>query len=132
MSLSSTRRMYRRVTSDYLGWYGSHRTIRPVILRDLSLNGFRVEGQADLLSDQIVSIRVQLPNGGGSIEIDQAVVRWKTEREFGVQIISLSNESDLRLARHVEHQLQHTMAHALPAHAHEHIGAGGIVHPSAC
>lgn len=100
-------------------------------MRDLSLNGFRVEGQADLLSDLIVSLRVQLPNGGGSIEIDKAVVRWKTEHEFGVQIIALSNESDLRLARHVEHQLQHTMAHNLPVHAHEHVGAGGIVHPSA-
>ncbi len=131
MSLSSTRRMYRRITTNYLGWYGLHHTIRPVIMRDLSLNGFRVEGQADLPSDLIVSMRVQLPNGGGSIEIDQAVVRWKTEREFGVQIIALSNESDLRLARHVEHQLQHTMAHVLPVHAHEQVGAGGIVHPSA-
>ncbi|MBH0199084.1 MAG: PilZ domain-containing protein [Nitrospira sp.] len=131
MSLSSTRRMYRRITTNYLGWYGSHHTIRPVIMRDLSLNGFRVEGQADLLSDLIVSLRVQLPNGGGSIEIDKAVVRWKTEREFGVQIIALSNESDLRLARHVEHQLQHTMAHNLPVHAHEQVGPGGIVHPSA-
>ena len=132
MSLSSTRRMYRRVATDYIGWYGSHRTTQPVIVRDLSLNGFRIEGQPGLLCDMIISIQVQLPNGGGSIEIDQAVVRWKTEREFGVQIIALSNESDLRLARHVEHQLQHTMAHNLPVHAHEHVGAGGIVHPSAC
>jgi hypothetical protein len=129
VSLSSTRRMYRRVTTDYLGWYGTYRTIRPVIVRDLSLNGFKIEGQTDLPCDMIVSIRVQLPNGGGSIEIDQAVVRWKTERELGVQIIALSNESDLRLARHVELQLQHTMAHGLPVYAQAH--AGGIVHPSA-
>ena len=132
MSLSSTRRMYRRVTTDYCGWYGTHRTIRPVIVRDLSLNGFRVEGQAGLLCDMIVNIRVQLPNGGGSIEIDRAVVRWKTEREFGVQIIALSNESDLRLARHVEHQLQHTTAHVLPVHAHARVGTGGDVHHPAC
>ena len=131
MSLSSTRRMYRRVTTEYLGWYGTHCMIRPVIVRDLSLNGFRVEGQADLLRDMIVSMRVHLPNGGGSIEIDQAVVRWKTEREFGVQIIALSNESDLRLARHVEHQLQHSMAHVLPVYAHERAGAGGNMRPSA-
>lgn len=105
--------------------------IRPVIVQDLSLNGFRIEGQADLLCDKIVSLRVWLPNGGGSIEIDQAVVRWSTGREFGVQIIALSNESDQRLARHVEQQLQHTMAHALPAYVHVRDGTGGIVHPSA-
>lgn len=131
MSLPSTRRMYRRVTTDYHGWYGTHRIIQPVIVRDLSLNGFKIEGEAGLLSDMIVSMRVQLPHGGGSIEIDQAVVRWKTEREFGVQIIALSNESDLRLARHVEHQLQHAMSHVLPVYARECAGVGGIVHPSA-
>jgi hypothetical protein len=103
-----------------------------MIVRDLSLNGFKIEGQVDLLSDLIVNIRVQLPNGGGSIEIDQAVVRWKTEREFGVQIIALSNESDLRLARHVEHQLQHTMAHVLPVYAQARAGADGAVHHPVC
>ena len=113
--------MYRRVTTDYLGWYGIARTIRPVIVRDLSLNGFRVEGRADLLSGMIVSLRVWLPNGEGSIDINQAVVQWKTEREFGVQIIALTNDSDLRLAHHVEHQLQHSMAHGLPVYAHERI-----------
>ena len=131
MSLSSTRRMYRRVTTEYLGWYGSHRTIQPVIVRDLSLNGFKIEGQASLLSDMIVSMRVQLPHGSGSIEIDQAVVRWRTEREFGVQIIALSNESDLRLARHVEYQLQHAMSQIRLVYAQERAGVGGIVHPSA-
>jgi hypothetical protein len=103
-----------------------------VIVRDLSLNGFRIEGPADLLSDMIVNIQVQLPNGGDRIEIDQAVVRWKTEREFGVQIIALSNESDLRLARHVEHQLQHTMGRGLPVYAQAGAGAGGGVHHPAC
>ena len=131
MSLSSTRRMYRRVATEYLGWCGSHRTIQPVIVRDLSLNGFRIEGQASLPCNMIISVQVQLPNGGGSIEIDQAVVRWKTERELGVQIIALSNESDLRLARHVEYQLQHAMTPVLPVYAHDRVGAGGMVHPSA-
>lgn len=124
MNQSSTQRMYRRITTDYLGWYGTHRRIRPVIVRDLSINGFRIEGQADLLSGMIVSIRVWLPNGEGSIEINEAVVRWKTVREFGVQIIALTNESDLRLARHVEHQLQHTMAHGLPGYAFGRVGSG--------
>lgn len=132
MSLSSTQRMYRRVTTDCLGWYGMCRMIRPVIVRDLSLNGFRVEGQADLLRGMIVSLRVWLPNGGDSIEITQAVVRWKTEREFGVQIIALTNESDLRLARHVEHQLQHPLVAIVPVYALERTEASGIVRPSAC
>lgn len=51
-------------------------------------------------------IRLWLPNGEGTVDIDRAMVRWMTEREFGVQIVALSNEADLRLARHVEQRLQ--------------------------
>jgi hypothetical protein len=51
-------------------------------------------------------IRLWLPNGEGTVDIDQAMVRWMTDREFGVQIVALSNEADLRLARHVERRLQ--------------------------
>jgi hypothetical protein len=76
------------------------------VVRDISLNGFRVEGQFGLPFDTIVKIQLWLPNGEGTVDIDQAVVRWMTEREFGVQIVSISNEEDLRLARHVEHRLQ--------------------------
>jgi hypothetical protein len=76
------------------------------VVRDISLNGFRVEGQFGLPFDTIVKIQLWLPNGEGTVDIDQAVVRWMTEREFGVQIVSISNEADLRLALHVEHRLQ--------------------------
>ena len=55
-----------------------------------------------------VMLRVWLPEGHGSIDIDQAVVRWVKDREFGIQIIALSNEADLRLALHVERELART------------------------
>lgn len=41
-----------------------------------------------------------------SIEIDQAVVRWTEQGEFGVQIVSLSNNADSRLAAHIEQLLR--------------------------
>lgn len=106
MSSITTRRMYRRVSTDCPGCYLTSNSLRPGIVRDLSLNGFRIEGQSGLPRNTVVMVRLWLPNENGSIDIDQAVVRWVNEREFGVQIVALSNEADLRLASHVEQTLQ--------------------------
>lgn len=106
MNLSSTQRMYRRISAEYPGCYLTSHSVGQAVVRDISLNGFRVEGQSGLPCHTIVKIQLWLPNGEGTVDIDQAVVRWTTEREFGVQIVSISNEADLRLALHVEHRLQ--------------------------
>ena len=106
MSLSSTRRMYRRISAEYPGCFLTSYSVQQAVVRDISLNGFRVEGPCGLPYETIVKIQLWLPNGEGSVDIDQAMVRWMTEREFGVQIVSISNEADLRLARHVEQRLQ--------------------------
>lgn len=103
---SSTRRMYRRVSTDCTGCYLTSNSFRQGIVRDLSLNGFRIEGQTGLPRNTVIMVRLWLPDQDGSIDVDQAVVRWVNEREFGVQIVALSNEADLRLANHVEQALQ--------------------------
>ncbi len=106
MIRASTRRMYRRVPTDYQVCYATSSAFRAGVVEDLSLNGFRIRGAAALPRNAIVMLRLWLPNGAGSIDIDQAIVRWVEEQEFGVQIIALSNEADLRLALHVEHLLR--------------------------
>ena len=106
MSHFPTRRMYRRVSIDCSGCYLTSNSFRQVVVRDLSLNGFRIEGQSGLPPKTVVMVRLWLPDQAGSIDIDQAVVRWVNACEFGVQIVSLSNEADLRLANHVEQILQ--------------------------
>jgi hypothetical protein len=109
----TTSRMYRRVSSDDPACYLHNQSFRQGRVRDLSLNGFRVEGQSGVRCNDMVMLRVWLSGGDGSIDIDQAVVRWVNEQEFGVQIIALSNESDLRLALHVEGELERTALHQL-------------------
>lgn len=106
MIRASTRRMYRRVPTNYQVCYTTSSAFLAGVVRDLSLNGFRVRGAAGLSRNAIVMLRLWLPNDAGVLDIDQAIVRWVEEGEFGVQIIALSNEADLRLALHVEHLLQ--------------------------
>lgn len=99
--------MYRRIPTDYPACFLVNTSFHRGVLRDLSLNGFRVEGLAEMKRNSIVMLRLWLPEREGSLDIDQAVVRWVHEREFGVQIIALTNEADLRLALHVERVLEY-------------------------
>ena len=110
---SSTSRMYRRLPTAYRAVYLLNSSFLKGVVKDLSLNGFRVEGQSEIACNDTVMLRVWLPEGHGSIDIDQAVVRWVKNREFGIQIIALSNEADLRLALHVERELERTAPHRL-------------------
>ena len=109
MSASVTRRMYRRVSTHCTGLYLACSSFRQGLVRDVSLNGCRIEGQSSLPRDTVVMLRLWLPDQEGSVDIDQAVVRWASEREFGVQIVSLSNEADYRIATHVEQMLRGMM-----------------------
>ena len=106
VKLSATRRTYRRVSTNCLGSYLTSSSCRLGIVRDVSLNGFRIEGRSGVSRNALITVRVWLSDQERSIDIDQAVVRWVNEREFGVQIVALSNEADLRIANHVERLLR--------------------------
>lgn len=105
--------MYRRVSVDCPGCYLTSSSFRQGIVRDVSLNGVRIEGQSGLSRNTIVMLRLWLPDQEGSVDIDQAVVRWASEREFGAQIVSLSNEADYRIASHVERMLRRMALNAV-------------------
>lgn len=113
MSPSSTKRMYRRISADYIGYCLTSHSFQTALVRDISLNGFRIEGPSNLACNSVVTLQLWLPDGEGVVDIDQAVVRWKTERESGLQIIAISNAADIRLARHVEERLQQSNVRAL-------------------
>jgi len=106
MSMSSTKRMYRRIPTDYIGYCLTHHSFQAAIVRDISLNGFRIKGPTNIPRESVITLQLWLPDGDGVIDIDQVLVRWKKDREIGVQIVTLSNEADYRLARHVEERLR--------------------------
>jgi hypothetical protein len=98
--------MYRRVSAQCTALYLTSSAFRQGVVRDVSLNGFRIEGQSPLPCNTIVMVRLWFPDQEDSVDIDQAVVRWASEQEFGLQIVALSNEADYRIASHVEQMLQ--------------------------
>jgi hypothetical protein len=105
--------MYRRISTECLGIYLTSSSFRQAVVRDVSLNGFRIEGPSGVPRNTLVMVRLWLPDQEESIDIDQAVVRWVNEREFGVQFVALSNEADLRIATHVEQALRRMTSEAV-------------------
>lgn len=106
----STRRMYRRVMGNYPSCYVTSSALQWSIVRNMSLNGFHISGLAGLRRNSMVMLRLWLPGQETAIDIDQAVVRWVNGLEFGAQIVSLSNEADLRLALYIEQTLLRKVA----------------------
>lgn len=104
----STRRMYRRVEHECHACILTSSAIYRCTVRDLSLSGFRVKRQGEVLLSQhtTVMIRVWLPGLSEPIDIDQAMVRWDRGSEFGVEIQSISNGSDFQLAGFIARTLQ--------------------------
>ena len=102
MQHPATRRMYRRVMVEYSGCYLTCNSLRPSLVRDMSLNGFRIANPSGLRCNSLVMVRLWLPGQEIALDIDQAVVRWVHEYEFGVQIVAITNEADIRLAIHIE------------------------------
>ena len=108
MRSPSTRRMYRRVERECRACILTSSAIRRCTVRDLSLSGFRVKRQDEevLPPHTSVMIRIWLPGISIPIDIDQAMVRWDRGKEFGVEILSISNGADFQLAGFIEQALQ--------------------------
>jgi hypothetical protein len=96
--------MYRRIEIRGGGVLIIHGVAQRMVVRDLSLNGLKMEAPFPPPKGVLVAVRLWLPEGA-MVEIDQALVRWSDERQCGVQIVSLSNEMDQRLARYIESHL---------------------------
>ncbi|MCP9464245.1 MAG: PilZ domain-containing protein [Nitrospira sp.] len=104
MRVVSTRRMYRRIETRCGGVLIIHGVAQRMVVRDLSLNGLKMEVPFPPPRGTLVAVQLWLPVGE-LVEIDQALVRWSDDRQCGVQIVSLSNEMDQRLARYIESHL---------------------------
>lgn len=106
MKSSTTRRMYRRLMTNYPSCYLQSHSFSPSVVRDISLNGLRITSQTNLSPNTMVMVRLWLPDQQGHLDIDQAVVRWVRGQEFGVQFVILSSEADFRLTTHIEQLLR--------------------------
>ncbi len=67
-------------------------------LLDMSKHGWRVMGEQPVSMGTVLSLRVCLPGQSRPLIIDQAIVRWTSDNEFGVELTSLSPDAAARFS----------------------------------
>ncbi len=68
---------------------------------DLSPGGWRVEGDHQVATGQTLVLRVCLPDQERPVDVEQAVVRWCRDLEFGLQVQKIGPGEQGRLAKFV-------------------------------
>ena len=74
-------------------------------LLDISKQGWRVAGERPVNKGTMMSLRLCLPGQSTPLTIDEAIVRWTSDSEFGVELISLSQDAAARFSDYLTTQL---------------------------
>ncbi len=69
---------------------------------DLSIRGCRVQSFIPVISGIRMKLSIDVPEPKTVIEIDQAVVRWVTGQEFGLEFASIAPEQFERLTKIIQ------------------------------
>ncbi len=68
---------------------------------ELSPGGWRVEGDHRVATGMTLELRVCLPDQERPVHVEQAVVRWCRDLEFGLQVQKIGAGDECRLAKFV-------------------------------
>jgi hypothetical protein len=69
---------------------------------DLSLRGCRVQSPTDVQPGACLEVRIAMLEHEPPIQIQQAVVRWSREHQFGIEFVTLAPEEWTRLQHRVK------------------------------
>jgi c-di-GMP-binding flagellar brake protein YcgR len=69
---------------------------------DLSIGGCRIESAVDVQPGVSLEVRIVTTGQESPIQIQQAIVRWKRGREFGLEFVTMGPGEWTRLQRTVE------------------------------
>lgn len=69
---------------------------------DLSIRGCRVQSFIPALAGIRMKLSIDVPEPMASIEVEQAVVRWVSGQEFGLEFASISPEQFERLTKIIQ------------------------------
>ena len=64
---------------------------------NLAVGGCKVESEASVFIGMYLPVQLCLPGQEATLKVDQAVVRWAREQEFGLEFISMRPEEEERL-----------------------------------
>ena len=70
---------------------------------NLSIRGCHIQSFMPVIPGMRITLSIVAPNPETVIEVDQAVVRWAENQEFGLEFTSITPEQFERLTKLIQH-----------------------------
>ncbi len=97
MSNQFKLRTYQRVMICGTSYYLSEDFLGKGTVWDISSGGWRMQGDHQVRTGMKLTLRMELPEENTPLEIEEAVVRWVSGKDFGIQIRIIRHSAAKRL-----------------------------------
>lgn len=102
MAKSPTSRSHSRVPVSCFLYYLGEGLVGTGKVCDLSVNGWRIEGDKPVTVGMKLTLRVYLPDQPKAIDIEGVTVQWTKDRQFGLEIANMNAHAMARIREFVE------------------------------
>jgi hypothetical protein len=75
-------------------------------VRDLSVKGWRIDGDKPVTVGMKLALRVFLPDQPKAIDIEGVTVQWVKDRQFGLEVVHMSADTQARIVEFVDAMLK--------------------------
>jgi hypothetical protein len=106
MAKPETSRSHSRVPVSCFLYYLGEGLVGTGKVCDLSVKGWRIEGDKPVTIGMKLTLRVFLPDQPKAIDIEGVTVRWVKDRVFGLETVRMNANAEARIQRFVESVLK--------------------------
>jgi hypothetical protein len=106
MAKSHTSRSHSRVPVSCFLYYLGEGLVGTGKVCDLSVKGWRIEGDKPVTVGMKLTLRVFLPDQPKAIDVEGVTVKWVKDRCFGLETLKLRDAAEARIHAFVERVLK--------------------------
>ena len=106
MATSPTSRSHSRVPISCFLHYLGEGLVGTGTVRDLSVKGWRIDGDKPVTVGMKLALRVFLPDQPKAIDIEGATVQWANDRQFGLEVVHMNASAQARIVDFVDAMLK--------------------------
>lgn len=106
MAKSQTSRSHSRVPVSCFLYYLGEGLVGTGKVCDLSVKGWRIDGDKPVTVGMKLTLRVFLPDQPKAIDVDGVTVKWVKDRVFGLETVKMTATAESRIHRFVESVLK--------------------------
>ena len=97
MAKPPTSRSHSRVPVSCFLYYLGEGLVGTGKVCDLSVKGWRIDGDKPVTVGMKLTLRVFLPDQPKAIDIEGVTVQWVNDRQFGLEVVNMNANAEARI-----------------------------------